>query len=84
MATWAAEKAPAAKDPVHADTVDAIKDVWRSRGEKPKNFNSFYRTYLRKRHDWALRDAEQARGAKREDKPRTAIAVGPDLDKAYE
>ena len=53
MAAWAAEHAPLIANPVAPDTVDEIKDVWRQRGEKPKDFDATYRTYLRKRNEWA-------------------------------
>lgn len=53
IAAWAAAACPLVLDPVSTATVEDIKDVWRKRGEKPKDFDATYRTYLRKRQEWA-------------------------------
>jgi hypothetical protein len=57
MGTWAAKNAPLVENPVAPEMVEAIKDVWRQRGEKPKDFDATYRTYLRKRQEWAAERA---------------------------
>jgi hypothetical protein len=53
MGAWAAEHAPLVLNPVSPETVEEIRDQWRRRGEKPKDFDATYRTYLRKRQGWA-------------------------------
>jgi hypothetical protein len=54
MGAWAARSASAVENPVSPETVEAIKDVWRKRDEKPKDFDATYRMYLRKRQEWAV------------------------------
>ncbi len=54
MAAWISNNAWLVKDPLSEGTIEEIKDVWRRREVKPKNFDAMYRTYLRKRQEWAL------------------------------
>jgi hypothetical protein len=53
MTAWASINTPLIKNPAAPGLVEEIKDVWRKRGDKPKDFDATYRTYLRKRQEWA-------------------------------
>lgn len=53
MAAWAANNAPLVSEPLSQAMIDDIKDIWRRRGESPKDFDATYRTYLRQRQKWA-------------------------------
>jgi hypothetical protein len=66
MGAWATDKAPLVKNPVTTETVEEIKDVWRRRGENPKDFDATYRGYLRKRNGWAAEKATETPGAAEE------------------
>jgi hypothetical protein len=57
MGEWAAKNAPLVPNPTSPATVEDIKDQWRRRGEKPKDFDATYRTYIRQRQKWAAEKA---------------------------
>jgi hypothetical protein len=76
MAEWAAEKAPLIKDPIAPDTVEEIKDIWRKKGEQPKDFDATYRNYLRVRQRWAEKEREPTGNTSAADKPRKPLLAG--------
>jgi len=85
IAAWAARDVPSIRDPIASRMVDEIKDAWRQRGEKPKDFDATYKNYLRKRQQWAEeRAARNASGKPHESKPRAIMAGSAEAQRAYE
>jgi len=63
MPEWASKNAAPIANPIAPQTVEAIKDLWRRRGEKPKDFDATFRVYLRKRQEWAEQTRAKAGAA---------------------